>query len=145
MRPLGRLSRIIFFLVCALGVLLCGCASSSAQNKATAIPAPTPTPCVRQSTTTAEAWASNDKPTQVIGSINGGPEATLSNFVYPLGLPNEGQFGDASLAALAWAPDGLHLAVAVAVNDGPARALFPYILDTTTHVATRVMLPDKAL
>ena len=89
MRPLGRLSHSIFFLVCALGILLCGCAPSSAQNKATATP--TPTPCVRQSTTTAEAWASNDTPTQVIGSINGGPETTLSTFVYPLGLPNEDQ------------------------------------------------------
>ena len=77
------------------------------------------------------------------GSINGGAETTLSNFVYPLGLPDEGQFGSDYLAALAWSPDAQHLAVAVVVNDGPGQTLFPYIVDTTSHAVTRVALPNS--
>jgi hypothetical protein len=143
MRPSGRCAHLIWFIACSFLLVFSGCAASSALNKATATP--TITPCLTHTTPTAEAWASDTSPAQVLGSINGAAATTLSNFVYPLGLPNEGQFGEASLAALAWSPDARHLAVAVAVNSGPARSLFPYIVDTTSHKVTRVMVPDGTL
>jgi hypothetical protein len=104
---------------------------------------PAPPPCSTRASATAEAWASGTDNPQVVGTINGGAETTLSHFVYPLGLPNEGQFGNDYLAALAWSPDAQHLAVAVAVNVGPTRSLFPYIVDTQSHAVTRVALPSS--
>ena len=82
---------------------------------------------------------------QVVGSINGGPETVLSTFSYPLGLPDEGQYGDAALTALAWAPDARHLVVAAAVSEPYVEALYPYIVDTNTHAVTRITLPASAL
>ena len=82
---------------------------------------------------------------QVVGSVNGGPETVLSTFNYPLGLPDEGQYGDAALTALAWAPDARHLVVAAAVSEPYVEALYPYIVDTNTHAVTRITLPASAL
>ncbi len=151
MRSLGRLPHPIWLLSCALVLLLCGC-STTALTGATSSPTataaasgatPTPAPCATHASATAEAWATTTDQPQVKGGISGGSETTLSNFVYPLGLPNEGQFGSDYIVALAWSPDAQHLAVAVAVNDGPAQTLFPYIVDTTSHAVTRVMLPTS--
>jgi hypothetical protein len=82
---------------------------------------------------------------QVVGSINGGPETVLSTFTYPLGLQDEGQYGEDALTATAWAPDARHLVVAVAVTEPYVEALYPYIIDANTHAVTRVMLPADAL
>jgi hypothetical protein len=151
MRAKDRFSRPGIFIVCLLIVLLCGCAASNptangstpTTGEPTATATPTAPPCATRATTTAEAWVKGQTDPQVMGSINGASETQLSNFTYPLGLPYEGQFGGAYLQALAWAPDAQHLAVAVAVNVGPSVSLFPYIVDTTSHAVTRVMLPDS--
>ncbi|HEU5370550.1 MAG TPA: hypothetical protein VFU69_18905, partial [Ktedonobacterales bacterium] len=110
----------------------------------TPTPAPAPASCTPHVTTTAEAWATTTAHPQVMGSINGVPTTTLSHFVYPLGLPSEGEFGNDSLVALAWAPDAQHLAVAVAVNVGMGQYLFPYVVDTKSHAVTRVKLSDSS-
>jgi hypothetical protein len=87
---------------------------------------------------------SNTQNPQVLGSINGGTEKLLSNFVYPLGLPSEGEFGNDYLVALAWSPDAQHVAAAVAVNIGQGQYLFPYVVDTRSRAVTRVKLPDSS-
>lgn len=153
MRSIGRLSPPIVLIVGTLMLLLSGCTSTTAGGSSTptpiltTVPPSTPTtsgPCATHATAQAEAWASGTDKPQVMGSINGAAETKLSNFVYPLGLPNEGQFGNDYFAALAWSPDAQHLAVAVVVNDGPGQLLFPYIVDTTNHAVTRVKLPNNA-
>ncbi len=118
--------------------------SSPVANGATATPAPAPASCTPDMTTTAEAWATTTAHPQVMGSINGAPATTLSHFVYPLGLPSEGQFGSDYLVALAWSPDAQHVAAAVAVNIGMGQYLFPYVVDTKSHAVTRVKLPDNS-
>ncbi|HLV98940.1 MAG TPA: hypothetical protein VKT82_09710 [Ktedonobacterales bacterium] len=117
--------------------------SVSTPGEATATPGPAPTACVPHTSATAEAWVSGTSKPQVMGSINGAAETKLSNFGYPLGLPNEGAFGNDYLAALAWAPDAHHLAVAVGVDVGPGQTLFPYVVDTSTHAVTQVKLPGN--
>src|SRR5215472_8075402 len=91
-------------------------------------PSPAPASCATKASATAEAWATTGDNAQVKGSINGGAATTLSNFTYPLGLPNENATGIDYLAALAWSPDAQHLAVAVGVSDGPGQTLFPYVV-----------------
>lgn len=141
---------LFMFLLLMLSLSACSGVGGATRNgappaangqTATATPAPS-APCATHATTTAEAWVSNK---QVVGSINGGPETVLSTFSYPLGLPDEGQYGDAALTALAWAPDAQHLVVAAAVSEPYVEALYPYIVDTNTHAVTRVTLPASAL
>ncbi len=152
MKSMNRLSPPIVLIVCTLALLLYGCASPTAGGDSTPTPgsAATPTaptasgPCATRATATAEAWATGKDKPQVTGSINGAAATTLSNFVYPLGLPNEGQFSSDFLAALAWSPDAQHLAVAVEADAGPGRLLYPYVVDTTSHAVTRVNLPGNA-
>ena len=138
MRPKVHFSRPVLFVVCILVVLLGGFTASAFASGSSS-------PATPLCSAKAEAWVSGQTQAQVIGSIDCAPTTTLSTFTYPLGLPHEGEFGGASLVALAWAPDAQHLVVAVSVNDGPTRALFPYIVDTTTHAVTRVLLPESAL
>ena len=119
-----------------------GSTATPQRPTATAI-APTATPivspCAANAGAAAEAWANFTQNPQVLGSINGGPDATLSNFIYPLGLPNE---SNDHLSAIAWAPDAKHLAVVVTVFQAMEQVYYPYIVDTTTHVVTRVTLPQ---
>lgn len=153
MRKGQRFSHPGLFMLVLLVLSLSACSSTGGATrygagappaangqKATATPALAP--CATHAAATAEAWVSNK---QVVGSINGGPETVLSTFTYPLGLPNEGQFGDDALTAIAWAPDARHLVVAVAVSEPYVEALYPYIVDTNTHTVTRVTLPASAL
>src|SRR5215813_6989680 len=106
MRSVCRLANPMLLMVCMFAVLLCSCTSLTASGGggtptpvSTNVPPATPTPvsgapsptCASNATTTTEAWVTQggEKP-QVTGSINGGAETMLSNFVYPLGLPDEG-------------------------------------------------------
>ncbi len=135
-----------------IGVLFAACSSgggSPVSHRPAATPsAPaatsssSPATCANQASAKAEAWVANN---QVIGSINGGPQTTLSNFVYPLGLPDEGQFGPDQLSALVWSPDTNHLAVVVTSFQPMQQVFYPYVVDTSTHAVTRVTLPNTAL
>lgn len=152
MRPHGRLPHPIWLLSCVLVLLLCGCSTTTLTGETSsptataavsgATPTPAPASCGTHASAAAEAWATTGDNVQVKGSINGGAETTLSNFTYPLGLPDEGLYGSDYLAALAWSPDAQHLAVAVVASAGPGQVLYPYVVDTTSHAVTRVALPN---
>jgi hypothetical protein len=63
------------------------------------------------------------------------------NFMYPLGIPDEGAVGNQPfLSFTAIAPDAAHLAVAVQQDVPFMEEYNPYIVDTSTHAVTRVML-----
>jgi hypothetical protein len=73
--------------------------------------------------------------------VNGGAVMLLSNFQYPLGIPDEGAVGNLPQPGLiAWAPDGKHFAAAI-LQDVPFSTEYdPYIVDSTSHVVTKVPL-----
>jgi hypothetical protein len=74
----------------------------------------------------------------------GGSPTTLSNFVYPLGIPDENAVGNAPFPGFtAIAPDAHHLAVAIIQYAPNFTEYDPYIVDTTSHAVTRVPLPHQ--
>ncbi len=120
-------------------------ASQTATSTPTAIslgsPEPTDTSgaCTFPATGTTEAWICNG---QILASIAGNPATALSDFSYPLPVPNGPALGESSPAALLWSPDGNHLAVAFApAQPGAGINCYPFILDVQTQAITRVVLP----
>ena len=79
---------------------------------------------------------------QVLGRIPASAAtATLSNFVYPLGIQDENAVGNAPTPTLiAVAPDAHHLAVAITQYVPFSVEFNPYIVDTSTHAVTKVPL-----
>lgn len=137
-----------------LVLLLSACSSSTSGPSTGVTPGATAThgagvtpttasaPCATRPTATAETWISGQ---QVMGSIPAsGAPATLSAFVYPLGIPDEGAVGNAPFPSFtAIAPDARHLAVAI-LQDAPNFTEYdPYVVDTSTHAVTRVPLPSQ--
>jgi hypothetical protein len=132
----------------ALAVVLAGCdansisavsggtqTAASATGTATGAPA---APCATTASATAEAWDFNQ---QVQGRINGGGVTQLSQFQYPLGIPDENAVGNnPQTSFIAWAPDAKHLAVAILQIVPFSSEYDPYIVDTTTHAVTKVPL-----
>jgi len=107
---------------------------------------PTPKPCSTHATTTALTYASGPNLAGAIPAPPGAPSSplgTISNFTYPLGIPDEGAVGNnPALSFTAIAPDAAHLAVAVQ-QFIPFKAEYnPYIVDTATHAVTRIMLAN---
>lgn len=105
---------------------------------------PTPTPCATHATATAIGWTQNK---QIFGAINGAAPAQLTNFTYPIGLPNDTGATFEAPTLQGWAPDGHHFALVVTVvpayPGGPAPLFaYPYVVDATTHVATRIIVPS---
>jgi hypothetical protein len=100
---------------------------------------PTPPPCNTHATTTAIAWGEGQ---QIHGGIGGAAPAQLSNFSYPLGLPDEGFSGNQTVPGyVAISPDGHHIAVDEDVFVPFTEEVYPYVVDTSTHAVARVMLP----
>lgn len=99
-------------------------------------------PCATKATASAHSWVTADK--QITGSINGGAVGPISNFAYPLGLPNEDVFAPTAPGYTAWAPDGAHLATLVEVVVPGEIFSYPYVVDTSTHVASQIPLPVGA-
>jgi hypothetical protein len=95
-------------------LLACSISTGATTGGASTGPTPTPTPppCATRASATAEAWVQSR---QVHGHIGGSAVTTLSNFVYPLGLPNESASNPYSpfLTNIVWAPNARHLAVDV--------------------------------
>jgi len=79
---------------------------------------------------------------QVVGKVPASASATtLSNFAYPLGIPDEGAVGNApQLTFMAFAPDAAHLAVAVTQVVPFQTEYDPYIVNIATHAVTRIPL-----
>ena len=101
---------------------------------------PTPAPCVTRATAQGEAWVSGQ---QVAGTLNGGSVTTLSNFAYPLGIPNEGAVGNTPKPSfITWSPDGKHLGVMIQQTVPFSVEYTPFVVDTSTHAVTKVPLPD---
>ena len=96
--PLARyLAPLPLLLVVALAACSSAAATSTGHSTATtgggvgATATPTPPPCATRATAQGEAW---DLGQQVAGTVNGGAVTTLSNFVYPLGIPDENAVGN---------------------------------------------------
>jgi hypothetical protein len=123
--------------VCLLFILASCSSTSTANSRPTTIA--TPPPCNTHATTTATVW---DQDQQVHGSIGGAAPSQLSNFSYPLGLPDEGFAGNQTVPGfLAVSPDGAHIAVDEIVFVPFTEEIYPYVVDTATHAVTRVILP----
>lgn len=123
-----------------LAIPLAGCAMGG-QSGGTGSPTPpTSATCSTTATATAHSWVNADR--QIVGSLNGGGTAQFSNFVYPLGLPGEDVFAPTRPGFTTWAPDGRHLATLLEVVGPPGVITsYPYVVDTSTQIATRVQLP----
>jgi hypothetical protein len=131
-----------------------GCALSSGNSGTGGVGTPTagkggtpaPKTCASQATATALAFADGPNMAGNIPEPAGAPlplPTTLSNFTYPLGIPDENTVGNApSLTFSAFAPDAKHLAVAVQQNVPFTAEYDPYVVDTSTLVATRILLPS---
>lgn len=120
-------------------------ADQTATSTPTAISVGSPEPtdtsgaCTFPATGTTEAWICDG---QILASIAGNPATALSDFSYPLLVPNGPALSQSSPDALLWSPDGNHLAVAFApAQPGAGINCYPYILDVQTQAITRVALP----
>ncbi len=121
-------------------------ASQAATSTPTAISVGSPEPtdtaaaCTFPATGTTEAWLCDG---QVLASIGGNPATALSDFTYPLLVPNGPSLGASSPDALLWSPDGSHLAVSFApAQQGGGINCYPFLLDVQTQAVTRVALPS---
>jgi hypothetical protein len=136
---IGLVACLIAFGACAVTG---GGTGGSTTSGGTATP--TPKPCSTHATTTALTYASGPNLAGAIPAPPGAPSSplgTISNFVYPLGIPDEGAVGNQPfLSFTAIAPDAAHLAVAVQQDVPFMEEYNPYIVDTATHAVTRVML-----
>jgi hypothetical protein len=131
----GLLALILVFAACSIGTATTGGTTGPAGPTAT----PTPPPCNTHATATAIVWSEGQ---QIHGGINGAGPAQLSNFVYPLGLPDEGFEGNKTIPGfMTVSPDGHHIAVDEDVFVPFTEESYPYIVDTSTHAVSRVMLP----
>jgi hypothetical protein len=138
---IGLFTCVVAFGACAVTG---GGTGGSTTGGATATP--TPKPCSTHATTTALTYVSGPNLAGVIPAPPGAPTSplpTISNFVYPLGIPDEGAVGNNPYPSFtAIAPDAAHLAVAIQQNVPFQEQYNPYIVDTATHAVTRVMLAN---
>lgn len=148
MRVRPTLARYLAPLPLLLTVLLAACSSVAATSTghptattggAGATATVTPAPCATRATAQGEAW---DIGQQVVGTVNGGAVTTLSNFVYPLGIPDENAVGNTPKPSfITWSPDGTHLGVLIQQVVPFSVEYDPYVVDTSTHAVTKVPLP----
>lgn len=131
-------------LLLALAVGACSSAAATKGNPTatggsqSATATPTPAPCATHATAQGEAWVTGQ---QVAGTLNGGGVTTLSNFVYPLGIPDENAVGNTPKPSfITWSPDGKHLGVLIQQIVPFSMEYDPYVVDTSTHAVTKVPL-----
>lgn len=124
---------------CAIPMLACGVTGTNSGGAPSVTPSPTPIPCGTAATGSALVWVHSQ---QVVGRIPASAASvTLSNFVYPLGIQDEGAVGNAPTPAIiAIAPDARHLAVAIRQIVPFSLEDNPYIVDTSTHAVTKIPL-----
>lgn len=120
--------------------------TSTSTSTGTSTSTSTSSPCATTPTGSALAWADGQ---QVFGLLpqSSTTPAQVSNFTYPLGIPDEGAVGNSPFASyIAVAPDARHLAVAITQIVPFVAEYNPYIVDLATHAVTRVPLaqPIKA-
>jgi hypothetical protein len=108
-------------------------------------PTPTPAPCATHASTTALTYADGPNVAGDIPAPPGAPAApapALSNFIYPLGIPDENAVGNApTMSFTAIAPDAAHLAVAIQQVVPFTAEYDPFIVNTATHAVSKVSLP----
>ena len=79
----------------------------------------------------------------VPGDLPAGIATPLSNFVYPLGIPDENAVGNAPAPAMSvFSPDASHLATAIEQAVPFTEEYDPYVVDTATHAVTKIPLPS---
>ncbi len=133
-------------LVCLLALSACASVRTSFGGVTpTPPPTPTPVPCATRATTTALVYADGPNVAGDIPAPTGAPTSPapgLSNFTYPLGIPDENAVGNApTISFTAIAPDGAHLAVAIQQVVPFTAEYDPFIVDTATHAVSKVPLP----
>src|SRR6185437_793191 len=135
------LPRLCFVLGCAMlsATILSGCGAPSGPVQVGTPPSVLNQVCGTTPTATAHSWVDSNR--QITGAINGGPVGQISNFSYPLGLPFEDVMAPTRPGFTTWAPDGNHLATLVEVTNPAGVMSYPFVVDTSTHVATQVQLP----
>lgn len=123
----------------AVSVLISGCAPGGGGGGVT--PPPT-TACASPVATTAQAHVVGQ---QLYGHVGSAADTTLSDFHYPLGLPNEDfvvSIGNPPHPGYSvFSPDGRYLATTILLEGPNIVSAYPYVIDTTTHVATRLPIP----
>jgi hypothetical protein len=134
-------TRLCFILGCAVlsATILTGCVTPSGITPAGTPPSVLNQVCGTTPTAKAHSWVDANR--QIVGAINGGPVSQISNFTYPLGLPFEDVMSPTRPGFTAWAPDGKHLATLLEVTNPAGVMSYPFVVDTSTHVATQVQLP----
>jgi hypothetical protein len=134
----GLIRLVLLLGCCALPLFACGIGSTTSPGGA-AVPTATPIPCATAATGSALVWIHAQ---QVVGRIPASAAtATLSNFVYPLGIQDENAVGNAPTPTITTvSPDARHLAVAITQYVPFSAEFNPYIVDTSTHVVTKVPL-----
>ena len=131
-----RLLAGFFVLAAAFGVGGCGGGTSGGATAGGPAPTATPIPCATHATTTATVWNESDK--QIHGAIGGAAPTVLSDFHYPLDLPDESfEASTETPGRMVVSPDGLHIGVIMDVFVPNSRGYYPYVVDTTTHAVTR--------
>jgi hypothetical protein len=136
---IGLLACVVTFGACAVTGNGTG-GSTTGAGKGT----PAPKACSTTASTTALTYVSGPNLAGAIPAPLGAPSSpppTLSNFVYPLGIPDEGAVGNNPFPSFtAIAPDAKHLAVAIQ-QDVPFKEEYnPYIVDTGSHAVTKIAL-----
>ncbi len=140
--------RLALFATLSLLFIMSACSggtSSGGTPTATSGPASTSTPsapaCASAATTTAEAWINEPAAHQISGTIGSAAATQLSNFVYPLGLPDEAMYsssGQPTFSDVALSPDGHHLAAIALLGADAGVTGYPFLVDTTTHAVTQI-------
>src|SRR5260221_7734075 len=114
-QPMQRAARALRWSVGLLALILvfAACAIGGTTGPAGPTATPTPPPCNTHATATAIVWSEGQ---QIHGGINGAGPAQLSNFSYPLGLPDEGFEGNQTIPGLMTvSPDGHHIPIVAEV------------------------------
>lgn len=119
--------------------ILSGCVAPIGITPAGTPPSVLNQVCGTTPTATAHSWVASNR--QIVGTINGGTVSQISNFSYPLGLPFEDVMAPTRPGFTTWAPDGKHLATLLEVTNPAGVMSYPFVVDTSTHVATQVQLP----
>ncbi len=134
-------TRLCFVLGCLMlsATILSGCGAVSGPVQVGTPPSVLNQVCGTTPTATAHSWVDSNR--QITGTFNGGPVGQISNFSYPLGLPFEDVMAPTRPGFTTWAPDGHHLATLVEVTNPSGVMSYPFVVDTSTHVATQVQLP----
>ncbi|HZC07639.1 MAG TPA: hypothetical protein VE338_18530 [Ktedonobacterales bacterium] len=126
----------------SVALLMSGCAPGGGSVLTLSTPTPTPTMCTSHAETTAQARTVSQ---QLYGQIGSRADGALSDLRYPLGLPNEdfvASLGNPPHPGYSvFSPNGKYLATDVLLEGPNIVSAYPYVINTATHLATRLPVP----